>query len=98
MTDGEILMTLVGIMNSDNNANFKATHAQAQRARGPIMLLQQMGYFADNPEDLDGSFWQAAAGEHWEAIKYFDRAPKAYRDLSAVLEEIFLGDRGDDES
>lgn len=95
MTDGEVFMTLVGIMNSDNNADFKATHAQAQRARGPIMVLQKMGYFADNPEDLDGSFWQAAAGEESEAKEYFAKAPKAYADLLSVLEEIFLGEGSD---
>jgi hypothetical protein len=85
-----IFKELVDIMSADNCFHFKFTEQQKARALPHVVALKAAGYFVDDPNDLDGSFWQMAAGEFTEAAEFFNRLP-AYDALGGILNEIFNG-------
>lgn len=92
LTLNEIFDKLMDVMTEDNGFQFEVTPEHRARAITPIFQLQLAGYFADDPNDLDGSFWMMGAGEYSEAPEYFSRAPEAFDQLSAVLNDIFNGE------
>lgn len=88
----EVFMLLVATMEADNGCYFDLTGEQFERTAPSIRALLDAGFFADDPSDLDGSWWQMAAGEATEAPEFFARCPEAYEVVSGVLNEIFDGD------
>lgn len=87
----EVFLLLVATMEADNGRHFDMTAAQFERAAPSIRALLDAGFFEDDPNDLDGSWWQMAAGEATEAPEFFARCPEAYEVVSGVLNEIFDG-------
>jgi len=85
----EVFDQLVKVMEADNGGEFTYTRDQCERAISSITMLQLAGFFADDPSDIDGSYWTCAAGEFTEAKEYFSRAPEAYETLSEILNEVF---------
>ncbi len=84
-----IFTELVEIMGADNGCQFHPSTIDIDEAVPAIEALQRAGYFADETDDLDHSFWQAVAGEETEAKNFFSRAPEAYAQLSTVLNRVF---------
>lgn len=84
-----ILAGLIDTMNADNNGFWTYTLNDLERTRPHIEKLYEAGYFQDSMKDLDGSWWICAAGERDEAKMFFNKEPKAYAILDAVLNEIF---------
>lgn len=93
-TAEEIFGIILDCMGDDNGVVFSFTEDQRARAIPPIESLMASGYFEDSPNDLSGSFWQAAGGEETESRAFFARADEldAYEQLNEILNEIFNGD------
>jgi hypothetical protein len=89
MTWDNVFRCLLDNMEYDNGFRFTYDDDHKVRAKEPIIQLIEAGYFQDSHYDLDGSFWQCAAGEATEAKEYFSRKPIAYQQLSDILNEIF---------
>ena len=92
MTPNDVFDKLLDVMAEDNGFRFSYSEAQRQEAVQPIAELQAAGFFHDDPKDLDGSFWQAGAGEMISAEAYFAKAMPAFDKLSDVLNRIFNGE------
>lgn len=87
-----VMDNLLAVLEEDNGGPFEATPDDYREAEEPIHDLIKAGYFLEPaPDDLEASFWQAAAGEETEAKEFFSRAPEAYEKLSAILTRIFDG-------
>lgn len=84
-----IFLALIERLDADNGYNFTFNFSQVKAAREPIHALLNAGYFQDDPDDLQDSFWQMAAGESTEVIQYFNKAPAAFLTLTGILDEIF---------
>lgn len=80
---------LVSVMGSDSGVCFRAQPEDYERALDAVAVMIRAGYFACEVEDLDGDYWQMAAGEHTERPERFNRAPEAFAVVDAVLEDIF---------
>ena len=87
-------LQVVRTMGADNGCHFTPTEAEIAAATPVVASMMDAGYFRDDPEDIEHSFWQAAAGEESEARQFFQRAPDAYAQLTEILTAIF--DRGGD--
>lgn len=83
-----VFHTLINLMIIDNGCGFKPTPDQRHRAIPFIKQLIAEGYFQDDPNDFESSFWHAAAPEFTDAPIYFRYLP-AYKGLDKVLNEIF---------
>lgn len=88
-TDIEVFYELVDVMSSDNGFSFTASIGHVAVALPIVKALRSFGFFEDSPDDLDGSYWMAAAGKGAEAEKYFAKAAVAYEKLSLILNSIF---------
>lgn len=80
---------LVRLLELDTCVRFYPTESDIAAACRPIEQLQTAGFFTDDPNNLDGSFWMAAAGEESERERFFSRARVAFKELDAVLITIF---------
>lgn len=80
---------LIDVLEADNGGRHEWTSHELRDALPAITELLAAGYFADDPQDLDCSFWQAIAGEESESAEYFSRAPEAYTSLLVVLNRVF---------
>jgi len=89
MNNVEVFLALVQVMGDDNGCYFRTTPAQCEAALVPIDQLMSAGFFNDDPEDIDSSFWMAAAGEWTEALDYFANESAAYTALSDILNDIY---------
>lgn len=92
MTIYKIFYNIICCLEDDNCTAFPVYPRDFKRVFKPLNLLYEEGYFQDSTKNLDGSFWQIAAGEETEAKNYFNknkRTAKAYSELSSVLNEIF---------
>lgn len=85
----EAFSTVIMHMGLDNGTRYQPTAAQRLSGEAACAELIAAGFFADDPDSLEGSFWQAAAGEMTEAEEFFAAAPEAYTKLSVALNEIF---------
>lgn len=92
MTAAEVFELLILTMRADNCFAFTYTGEQKVRALPHVEKLVAAGFFADDPNDLDGSFWQAAAGEYTECREFFAREIEAFEALGEILNEIFEGE------
>jgi hypothetical protein len=92
MSPNEVFDRLMAVMEEDNGFRFDYSEQHRLEATQPIAELQAAGYFADDPDDLDGSFWMAGAGEYMEAPEFFAKALPAFDKLSDVLNRIFNGE------
>lgn len=90
-TPAHVFAHLVVLMGHDNGCHFTNTPEDAEAALPHIEALMAAGYFLDDPEKLEDSFWEMAAGEDSEQKVYFSRAPEAHAALNAILNKIFDG-------
>jgi len=89
-TPEEIFNLLLQCMEDDNGGPMPATEAQRAAALPMIELCCSAGYFADDPADLDSSFWRLAAGERSECREFFCRVPDSvYEPLDKILGDVF---------
>lgn len=88
MSAPDVFDRLVEIMMADNGCNFVILDDRA-KAVPHIEALMAAGFFLDSPDDLDGSFWQAGAGEPDEVREFFASHIGHYLALDAVLNEVF---------
>lgn len=84
-----IFHMLVSIMGSDNGVYFPYFAEDRKKVCEPIIAMMQAGYFTGDPEDIDGDFWQMAAGEETEKVAHFNRAHEAFALVEEVLNDIF---------
>lgn len=87
----EVFALILGIMNYDNNVVFLTEPKHAQRAVPYIETMQRLGFFKDDPESMEGSFWQMGAGEETERREFFKIASVSFAGLDAILNDIFDG-------
>jgi hypothetical protein len=80
---------MVETMEADNGDAMAYDDSHLRAALPAIAELCSAGYFADDPNDLDSSFWQAASPGMGDDIAYFDSAPAAYARLKSVLNSVF---------
>ncbi len=80
---------LVEVLMSDNGGWFSILPEDRAAALPHIEALIAAGFFRDDPNDFDGSYWQAAAGEYTEVRQYFSGFLEHYLALEAVLNTIF---------
>ena len=90
ITSRQAWQYIIANMEKDNGVGFEDAITTEREEKGMELVrqLQADGFFNDNPDDPDGSFWQAAAGEIEERELYFRKLP-AYYELNALLDEIF---------
>jgi hypothetical protein len=84
-----VFLQLLEILMADNGGQYEATPDDHEAAIPLIEQLIDAGFFRDDPNDMDGSFWQAAAGEYSEAREYFAKVIDTYIALDLILNEIF---------
>lgn len=89
MTPVQVFNELLEIMSSDSNFKFDAPPEHTSLAIPVIESLTEGGYFRDNPNDLEGSYWMAAAGEELEAKEFFKSKAEDYEKLSLILNSVF---------
>lgn len=80
---------LLDTMALDNDCTFRPTEEDFAKAEPAIVKLVQAGYFLDDPDDLNGSFWQAATGEQNLRADFFSRDHEAFVVLDKVLDTVF---------
>lgn len=89
MSPKAVWLDLMNVLDADNGHTHDWTNADMQEALQPITRLQNLGFFADDPDDLDGSFWQCAAGEETERREFFARGIEHLEALDKVIHRVF---------
>lgn len=84
-----VFAQLIEVLNADNGCHHQVTWPDFLAAEPQIKALQTAGFFADDPDDLDGSFWQMASGEHTERQGYFAACREPFSAMSKILDAIF---------
>src|SRR5690606_28333525 len=88
----KVLERILLHMAEDDGRKFDITLGRATRALEAIQEQLDAGYGRDDWNDLNSSYWQAAAGEELEAEWFFRHAKFAYARLNRVLNEVFEGE------
>ena len=93
LTPNAALVALIRTMEADNGCSFSCTIAQQRAGSAAIAVMQDIGgaVFPDDPEvfhDIDGIYWELAAGEESEREAKYGRVP-GYPALNKVLNDIF---------
>ena len=91
-----IFKKLVETIGYDNGGRFDFTHPQWLAGTVAIVHMQEAGIvFPDNEacfDDLDGIYWEIAAGEAMEKMEKYGLVP-GYIELDRVLNEVFENPR-----
>lgn len=80
---------LLEIMAADNGGDFLLTTADWIQARPAIEAMIEAGFFTGDPDDLDGDYWLAVAGDQSKAERRFSKCAGKYEELSDILDAIF---------
>ena len=89
MSPKAVWLALMEVLDADNGGVHDWTTADMHEALQPITHLQKLGFFADDPHDLDGSFWQCASGEETERRDFFARGIEHLDALDKVIDRVF---------
>lgn len=82
----QVWIDLIHVMEADNGGSFPFTVSDYLRAEGDLRRLINAGYFQGDPADLNGDYWQMAAGEETEVAARFT---VPFRELHAALNNVF---------
>lgn len=82
---------LMDVLDADNGYNHHWSCHDFNAAKEPITALIGSGFFRDDPQDLDGSFWQAASGEASERLAFFAGHNETLARLDEAVNEVFDG-------
>ena len=93
---------LIDVLRTDNGGCETVYYEDFKRCEYAINCLLALGYFKDDPGDIDGSYWMMGAAEESEREAYFDKDKDSHTAISDVLNDIFeridSSDVGDRES
>ncbi|WP_428309283.1 hypothetical protein [Hydrocarboniphaga sp.] len=87
-----IWLELMLVMGADNGDHQDWAAVDMREAVPAITELQKLGFFADDPANLDSSFWQCASGEHSERLEYFASGLQHLQQLDVVINRVFDGE------
>ena len=87
-----VWLDLMLVMDADNGCHHDWAAQDMRDAVPAIGALLRLGFFADGTNDLDGSFWQAAAGEETDRRTFFAAGIEHLEKLDEVLNRVFDGE------